>query len=105
MGNGNEASGDGWRYKGRGLIQLTGKSNYSACEEALGVNLLDNPEWLEKAEGAVAAAAWFWDMRKLNTYADQDDIRAITKRINGGYHGLTERMNYVNRAKQVLGIL
>lgn len=103
MGNGDEASGEGWKYRGRGLIQLTGKDNYTNCGKATGMDLVDNPDQLaDNADAAVAAAGWFWDMRKLNGYADQDDVKAITKRINGGYNGLEDREAYLARAKQVL---
>jgi putative chitinase len=103
MGNGDEASGDGWRYCGRGLIQLTGKSNYTACGEDLGVDLHENPEYLETPEGAARSAAWFWDSRDLNDLADEKDIKAITKKINGGYIGLEEREKNYEHALSVLG--
>lgn len=105
MGNGNEGSGDGWRYRGRGLIQLTGKDNYRLCAAATGLDLIKEPEQLEKnPNAAVAAAGWFWNMRQLNTYADRDDIRAITKRINGGYNGLEDRMHFLAKARDVLRV-
>ena len=105
MGNGDEASGEGWKYRGRGLIQLTGKDNYTNCGKATGMDLVNDPDQLtDNADAAVAAAGWFWDMRKLNNYADEDDIKAITRRINGGYNGLEDREAYLARAKQVLGI-
>ncbi len=105
MGNGDETSGEGWKYRGRGLIQLTGKDNYTNCGKGIELNLIDNPEQLaDDANAAVAAAGWFWDMRKLNGYADEDDVKAITKRINGGYNGLEDREAYLARAKEVLGI-
>lgn len=105
MGNGDEASGEGWKYRGRGLIQLTGKDNYTRCSAALDLDLVNEPEQVaENPNIAVAAAAWFWNQRKLNDYADQDDVKAITKRINGGYHGLENRMNFLVRAKDILGI-
>lgn len=105
MGNGDEASGEGWMYRGRGLIQLTGKDNYTNCGKATGMDLVSAPDQLaENADAAVAAAGWFWDMRKLNGYADEDDVKAITKRINGGYNGLEDREAYLARAKKVLGI-
>lgn len=105
MGNGDEASGDGWKFRGRGLIQLTGTDNYTNCGKATGMDLVDNPDQLaDNADAAVAAAGWFWDMRKLNGYADEDDIKAITKRINGGYNGLEDREAYLAKAKEVLGI-
>ena len=105
MGNGDEASGDGWKYRGRGLIQLTGKDNYSAFSSATGIDVVSNPNPLANdPELAVKAATWFWTMRGLNTYADQDDIRTITKRINGGYNGLEDREAYLARAKSALGL-
>lgn len=105
MGNGDEASGEGWKYRGRGLIQLTGKDNYTRCGAALDLDLINEPEQVaENPNIAVAAAAWFWNQRNLNDHADQDDVKAITKRINGGYHGLEDRMTYLARAKEVLGV-
>jgi putative chitinase len=103
MGNGDEASGDGWRYCGRGLIQLTGKDNYSACGAELEVDLHENPEYLETPEGAARSAAWFWWSRDLNVLADERDIKAITKKINGGYIGLEDREKHYNHALSVLG--
>ena len=91
MGNGDEASGDGWRYCGRGFIQLTGKSNYDACGKALGVDLSENPQYLETPEGAARSAAWFWSKNGLNKFADEGDIKGATKRINGGFIGLEDR--------------
>jgi putative chitinase len=102
MGNRDEASGDGWRYRGRGLIQLTGKDNYVACGTDLGVDLAVQPEWLESPEGAVKSALWYWNKNSLNTYADVEDIRGMTKRINGGYNGLDDRIQKYEKAKQVL---
>ena len=105
MGNGDTESGDGWKYRGRGLIQLTGSDNYRQCSEAIGKDIENDPDLLvHDADAAVAAACWFWGMRKLNSYADQDDLKAITKKINGGYHGLDDRAAYLNRAKQVFNI-
>jgi len=103
MGNGDEASGDGWRYCGRGLIQLTGKDNYSACGAELEVDLHENPGYLETPEGAARSAAWFWWSRDLNVLADEKDIKAITKKINGGYIGLEDREKHYNHALSVLG--
>lgn len=105
MHNGDEASGDGWKFRGRGLIQLTGRDNYTQCGKALKLDLINHPELLaDQPNVAVDAAAWFWYMRHLNTYADQDDIRHITQMINGGYNGLEDREAYLNRAKDVLNI-
>jgi len=91
MGNGDEASGDGWRFRGRGFIQLTGKSNYEECGEDLEVDLVSNPDYLETIEGAARSAAWFWWNHDLNKYADKHDIVGCTKKINGGTIGLEER--------------
>ena len=91
MGNGPEASGDGWRFCGRGYIQLTGRSNYVECGEDLEVDLVNNPQYLETPEGAARSAAWFWWNHDLNDYADKDDIVGCTKRINGGTIGLQDR--------------
>lgn len=93
MGNGPETSGDGWRFRGRGLIQLTGKSNYLACGKALGIDLIKNPEYLNTPEGAVQSAGWFWQSRQLNKTADIGDIISNTKIINGGSKGIDHRTN------------
>lgn len=103
MGNGDEASGDGWKFRGRGLIQLTGKNNYESCGNDLMINLIDGPEWLESPQGAVSSALWYWNKNNLNSYADVEDIRGMTKRINGGYHGLDDRIAKYNKAKEILG--
>lgn len=102
MGNGDAASGDGYRYRGRGIIQLTGKSNYMECSKGLNVDLLKTPEYLETAVGACRSAAWFWDHNGLNSYADKGDIVGCTKRINGGTNGLTDRTALYKSAKSVL---
>ncbi|ALU42132.1 glycoside hydrolase family 19 protein [Pseudoalteromonas rubra] len=105
MGNGDEASGDGWRYRGRGLIQLTGKSNYQRCSEAIGQDLLSHPELLcSEPDVAVRSACFYWQSRKLNRLADQDELVAITRKINGGIHGLEDRAAFLNRAKQFMSI-
>jgi putative chitinase len=104
MGNGSELSGDGWRYRGRGLIQLTGKSNYTQYADARQVDVVQTPD-LVATDPILATdvAGWYWKSRDLNRYADNDDIRAITKRINGGYNGLEDRQGYLQRAKGVFG--
>ncbi|MBI9064748.1 MAG: LysM peptidoglycan-binding domain-containing protein [Marinilabiliaceae bacterium] len=103
MGNGNEASGEGWKYRGRGLIQLTGKANYVACGTGIGKSLETNPDSVSSdADIAVQTCCWYWNSRKLNQYADQDDIKKITKLINGGYHGSDQRQAFLDKAKQVL---
>jgi len=103
MGNGDEASGDGWRYCGRGLIQLTGKTNYKTCSDWLEVDFMDETEWLETPEGASWSAGWFWDSRDLNALADKGDIKMITKRINGGFIGLEDRIEHYETALEALG--
>ncbi|MFT4924284.1 MAG: putative chitinase [Phenylobacterium sp.] len=103
MGNGSESSGDGWAYRGRGLMQLTGKDNYRQFSESYGVDVVTEPKLVaENAELCVAVAGWYWDSRKLNLLADADDIKVITKKINGGYHGLDDRVVKLARAKGVL---
>ena len=103
MGNGDEESGDGYRFRGRGLIQLTGKSNYIACSEDLEVDLIENPDYLITPEGAARSAAWFWSANDLNKYADADDIVGCTKRVNGGTIGLEERTELYEEAKALFG--
>lgn len=102
MGNGPAASGDGWRFRGRGLIQLTGRANYAAAGADLGLDLVAQPELLEQPEHAAMAAAWFWASRGLNELADRGDFEGITRRINGGLTGLAERRVLWERAKAVL---
>lgn len=105
MGNGDEASGDGWKYKGAGLIQLTGKTNYTKCSEFLGIDLVNDPSLVYNSpEICVKTACWYWSVNNLNKYADVDDIKTVTKRINGGYNGLEDRTKILNTAKKVLGI-
>lgn len=104
MGNGDEASGDGYRYRGRGLIQLTGRDNYRLAGSALHLPLLDRPELLEQPEAACRSAAWFWFSNGCNALADKGDFLATTRRINGGSNGHVERCRYLARAKQALGM-
>ena len=99
---GNSATGDGWKYRGRGLIQITGKDNYRACGEALGLDLIAHPELLEKPQHACMSAAWFWATSGLNTLADAGKFDAITQRINGGQIGAEERQALSARALKVL---
>ena len=99
---GNTTPGDGWKYRGRGLIQLTGKTNYRMCGEALGLDLLAQPELLEKPQHACMAAAWFWATNGLNTLADAGKFAAITQRINGGQTGAADRQALYARALKVL---
>jgi putative chitinase len=103
MGNGDEASGDGFRYCGRGLIQLTGKSNYQSFADSLEMNVEDVPDYLSTFEGATQSACWFWESNNLNQYADSGDILTMTKRINGGTIGLDDRIKHYEHAKHILG--
>ena len=103
MGNGDEQSGDGYRYCGRGLIQLTGKSNYSNFADSIETPVEQVPAYLETFEGAVQGACWFWETNNLNQWADKDDILTMTKRINGGTIGLEDRKKHYEHAKHVLG--
>ena len=99
---GNSAPGDGWKYRGRGLIQITGKNNYRACGEALGLGLIAQPELLEKPLYACMSAAWFWATNGLNTLADTGKFDAITQRINGGQNGAADRQALYDKALKVL---
>ncbi|WP_024682982.1 glycoside hydrolase family 19 protein [Pseudomonas syringae] len=102
LGNTPEDDGDGQFYRGRGLIQITGRANYAECGEALGLDLLQQPELLERPEHAAMSAAWFWHRAGLNTFADRSDFLTITKRINGGTNGLADRQALYARAMKVL---
>lgn len=104
MGNGDEASGDGYRYCGRGLIQLTGKNNYTSFAESIETPVEDIPEFLGTFEGAVQSACWFWESNNLNQWADKGDILTLTKRINGGTIGLEDRIKHYEHALHVLGV-
>jgi putative chitinase len=99
---GNTEQGDGWRYHGRGLIQLTGKENYANCGTALGIDLIENPNLLTEPEYAVLSAGWFWNKKGLNLLADNQDYETITKRINGGLIGLEDRKNKINNVLSIL---
>jgi putative chitinase len=99
---GNCEAGDGYRFRGRGLIQLTGRANYKAASDALGVDLIAEPEKLGEPELACRSAAWFWKSRNLNPLADAGDFEAITKRINGGLNGYPERLSLWESAKEAL---
>ena len=103
MGNGSEASGDGYRYCGRGLIQLTGKDNYSWFAASLQISVEEAAEYLETFEGAAQSACWFWENNNLNTEADAGDIKKMTKKINGGYIGLEDRTHHYEQALRILG--
>jgi len=103
MGNGDEASGEGYRYRGRGPIQLTGKDNYTACSDFLFQDdtLLQNPDMLLDPEYALHSACWFWWKNDLNNYADSADLVTMTKRINGGTIGLEDRIAHYNHAMEI----
>jgi predicted chitinase len=105
MGNRSEASGDGWKYRGRGLIQLTGRSNYQAFAEWVGdPRIMDDPD-LVATEYAVHSAVFFWDRNNLNRLADRDDVVALTRRVNGGENGLAHRRELLNKANGLLAML
>lgn len=104
MGNGDESSGDGYRYCGRGLIQITGKDNYSTFADSISTPLEQIPEFLTTFEGAVQSACWFWEQNNLNRLADVADIKTMTRVINGGYIGLQDRIDHYNFCIHVLGL-
>lgn len=100
---GNTQAGDGWRYRGRGLVQLTGRQNYTRAAAALGLPLVDNPDLLAEPEAAAMAAAWYWADRGLNTWADLNDVTTVTRKINGGLTGLADRQSRLAVARKALG--
>jgi len=102
MGNGNEESGEGWKYHGRGLIQLTGKDNYTLCGDSLQADLLHHPELLVGQQYAALSAGWFWRKHGLNELADTKQYETMTKRINGGLLGQNDRLKRINHALEVL---
>ena len=104
MGNGDEASGDGFRYCGRGLIQLTGKNNYTFFAGSLDIPVEEASEYLQTFEGAVQSACFFWETNKLNQWADAGDILTLTKRINGGTIGLEDRQKHYQHALHIFGV-
>lgn len=99
---GNTEPGDGPRFKGRGLIQITGRANYAKCGEALDLDLIANPELLEAPENACRSAGWFWKANGLNEIADKGDFKLLTKRINGGFNGFADRWALYEKAQKVL---
>ena len=103
MGNGDTASGEGWKFRGRGVIQLTGKDNYSRFAKHIGKSLVETIEYLKTKQGALESACWFWKTNGLNEIADSGDIVAMTKRINGGTIGLEDRQKHYSHALAVLG--
>jgi putative chitinase len=104
IGNGDEASGDGWRFRGRGLIQLTGRANYTSFSmDVMGDDtIVNNPEMVSSPEYAVLSACWYWKKNRLNQYADSCDNITLTKRINGGTNGLDDRIKYYNKIRSIL---
>ncbi|WP_420235140.1 glycoside hydrolase family 19 protein [Pseudomonas sp. ABY48] len=104
LGNSPQADGDGQKYRGRGLIQITGRDNYRRCSQGLfgDERLLALPELLEQPQWAAESAAWFWEQNGLNELADRDQFNSITRRINGGLNGLEERLQLWARARAVL---
>jgi putative chitinase len=102
MGNGAESTGDGFRYMGRGALQLTGKNNYTAFAKSLDRDLSETVAYLETLDGAIESACWYWHTNSVNRTCDADDIRAMTRLVNGGYHGLADRQKYYELAKSVL---
>jgi putative chitinase len=101
MGNGIEATGDGWKYKGRGFIQITGKDNYKALTTATGIDFLSSPDLLLEEPNALLSALWFWSKINGNKLADNDAVKTITLLINGGSIGLFDRMDNVKKLKEV----
>ncbi len=102
MGNGPPSSGDGWLYRGRGAMQLTGKNNYMAFASAFGLSLPDAIKFVSAPRGAVLSAGWFWDINELNTLADQQVFKTLTKRINGGLNGYEHRLQLYESALKLL---
>ena len=110
MGNGSESSGDGWRYRGRGFIQLTGKNNYTAFGKSMGMTAEEASEYMSTAEGAFMSAGWFWETNKLNAVADKGNIDEVSRIINAGpggslssVHGLDKRRDAYKRALEIFG--
>ena len=104
MDNGDTASGDGWRYRGRGPIQLTGKHNYAKFSDDMDVDAVNNPDMVsDDKEVALMSAIWYWNSNNLNRYADSGDIKTLTKRINGGYIGLEDRIHHWEMCLEALG--
>jgi len=102
MGNGTEETGDGWLYHGRGLIQLTGKDNYTLAGDALGMDFVHSPDYVLVPKYAALTAGWYWNKRQLNKEADAKDYTGMTKKINGGTIGLDDRIAHIKHAQEVL---
>lgn len=101
MGNGPEESGDGWQFCGRGLIQVTGRDNYSWFAASLQISPEEASEYMETFEGAAQSACWFWETNSLNKFVDANDIRGLTRAINGGYNGLDDRIKHTQHALEI----
>lgn len=101
---GNTQKGDGARFKGRGFIQVTGRANYTVLSKDTRIDFLNNPELLEQEANAMLSACWFWGKNKLNTLADKNDLKGITKRINGGFNGLADRQDKFDKWKSLLNV-
>lgn len=99
---GNVHPGDGFTFRGRGAIQLTGRSNYEQYAKHCGVNVVSNPELVEQPPHAMMVAGWYWQSRGLNAYADLDDVQTVTRRVNGGLNGFEDRVKWLGEAKRVL---
>jgi putative chitinase len=104
LGNTPEDDDDGQKYCGRGYIQITGLYNYKQLSKDTGIDFVKNPELLEKEPNAILSALWFWNKNNLNVFADKDDIKKITLRINGGYNGLSDRIKKLQKWKKILNI-
>lgn len=102
MGNGPEESSEGWIYRGRGILQITGKRNYQAFADYVNLDLEEIPDFLESFDGAILSACWYWDKNNLNKYCDEKDLRGLTRAINGGYNGLEDRMAKYTKILQIL---
>lgn len=101
---GNIQKGDGFTYRGRGFIQVTGRANYQLISKDLRIDYLNNPDKLANEADAMLSACWFWNRNKLNVLADKDDVKAVTKKINGGFNGLADRTEKLNKYKKIFGI-
>lgn len=101
---GNTQEGDGAKYKGRGLLQITGRNWYQRVKDELGLDCIEHPELFEEVDNACRVSAWWWFINNLNSIADQGDIRKITLKVNGGFNGLAERTAYYQRALALFGV-
>jgi len=104
MGNGDEASGEGFKYSGKGIIQLTGKDNYTRFAQSLEISVEDAAEYMKTFEGAAQSACWFWETNNLNKFADAGDLKTMTRVINGGYKGMEDRELQFARISKLLGM-